>query len=61
MIEYIKTSIDILVDLKVSEKAQELETEYYRNSPNNVNNHEYEKLLWKLESDVRNFIKVIFY
>ena len=59
VIEYIKTSIDILVDLKVNEKAQEIESDFNQNRNNNSNVHEYEKLLWKSEADIRNFIRVI--
>jgi hypothetical protein len=59
VLEYIKTSIDILVELKVNEKAQELESEYYQSANSNTSIHEYEKLLWKLEADIRTFIKVI--
>ena len=62
VIEYIKSSIDILVDLRVSEKVQEIEEsakERYLNPETNIN--EYEKLLRKLESDTRMFIKVSSY
>lgn len=56
IIEYIKTSIEILIDLKVQEKCAEQlqqDSQLHSEEPNN-----YEKLLWKLESDIRNFIKV---
>lgn len=58
LIGYIKKSIEILVDIKVQDKLQasaEHLTSYY-GSDNTVN--EYEKLLRKLEADIRNFIKV---
>ena len=55
IINYIKNSIDILVDLKVEEKIAE------QKPSSNDNYQDYETLLRKLENDIRTHIKVIFY
>lgn len=59
IIEYIKSSIEILIDIKVKEQLQERENrinDTYNPDEEEVN--EYEKLLRKLESDIRIHIKV---
>ncbi len=59
IIEYIKRSIDILVDLKVQEQLQHNEKiKEDSNFTFEDSCSEYEKLLRKLESDIRNYIKV---
>ena len=63
IIEYIKSSIEILIELKVQEKLQEKdlkksETEEKFFFDDEVN--DYEKLLRKLENDIRTYIKVKF-
>ena len=62
IIDYIKSSIRILIDLNVQEKLQgrEKETEGNMRSFNfdEDQTNEYEKLLRKLEADIRTYIKV---
>ena len=65
IIEYIKSSIEILIDLKVQERMQERESQR-EEGDGNFNNfnfddetNEYEKLLRKLEADIRTYIKVV--
>jgi hypothetical protein len=61
LIGYIKQSIEILIDLKVQERLQERETKwegFYSQYGCEEGVNEYEKLLRKLESDIRNYIKV---
>ena len=54
ILEYIKNSIDILINLKVEERLEsEKNVEI-----NNTTENEYEVLLRKLESDIRIHIKV---
>ncbi len=63
IIEYIKSSIEILIDLKVQEKFQEKDQrkdEFSNNFSFEDDTNEYEKLLRKLESDIRTYIKVRF-
>jgi len=55
IIEYIKTSVDILINVKVEEKFSQLLGDE-RDSDNKMS--EYEPLLKKLESDIRQHIKV---
>ena len=64
MIGYIKSSIEILIDLKTQEKLQEIEAkkeDYVDNYDFGDGINEYEKLLRKLEGDIRSYVKVIFY
>jgi hypothetical protein len=61
IIGYIKSSIEILIDLKVQEKLQEIEVKKddfldHFDFGDGVN--EYEKLLRKLEADIRSYVKV---
>jgi len=56
IIEYIKNSIDILINLKVEEKL-EIEKNAGLNDQSDKQN-DYETLLRKLESDIRGHIKV---
>jgi hypothetical protein len=64
IIDYIKSSIKILIDLNVQEKLQEREREMEGNMRSfnfdDDQTNEYEKLLRKLESDIRTYIKVNF-
>ena len=50
ILEYIKNSIDILVDIKIEEKLNK--------SKNNEEEYDYESMLKKLEADIRSHIKV---
>ncbi len=71
MIEYIKSSIEILINLKVEEKINALKENREKSSQSNnkfqssnseddddVN--EYEKLLRQLESEIRTHIRVYY-
>ena len=60
LIEYIKSSIEILIDLKVQEKLLEKILKRQENSSDipEEETNEYEKLLRKLEGDIRSYIKV---
>ena len=57
IIKYIKESIEILVDLKVQakglQKTETIDAYYLENGVN-----KYEKLIMKLEEDIRNHIRV---
>ncbi len=55
IIEYIKTSLDILIDVKVEERIDNINREG-KDSVDKMN--EYEPLLKKLESDIRQHIRV---
>lgn len=55
ILEYIKNSIDILINLKVEERLEEKNVE---NLSLEDKQNEYEVLLRKLESDIRTHIKV---
>jgi len=57
IIDYIKNSIDILIDLKVEEKLEAIKKLNLSDEIEKQN--EYETLLRKLESDIRLHIKVI--
>jgi succinate dehydrogenase flavin-adding protein (antitoxin of CptAB toxin-antitoxin module) len=57
IIEYIKTSIDILVDIKVKDKIEAFFNNYH-NKLEGSNLEAYEELLQKSESDIRNHIKI---
>jgi hypothetical protein len=69
IIEYIKNSIEILINLKVEERLESeknnieknkiLIGEDYLNDKEIQNENSYEILLRKHESDIRNHIKVI--
>ena len=56
LIEYIKTSIDILIDLKVDEKLDSLKR---AQGIDDENSQDYESLLKKLEADIRQHIRVL--
>ena len=65
LLDYIKSSIEILVNIKVEEKMELNKLKF--SSENNIlstneeeNTNEYEKLLRQLESEIRNHIKVHF-
>jgi hypothetical protein len=69
LIEYIKSSIEILINLKVEEKINALKENREKSSqsnnkfqPSNSEDdddvNEYEKLLRQLESEIRNHIRV---
>lgn len=72
ILEYIKASIDIYVDLRADEllKNKTNKNKKENNNSNTSDNeyledletspNEYEKLLRKHEADIRNYIKVIF-
>ena len=57
IIDYIKASIEILINLKVDEKLKEKENEIDTFNFNYEDN-DYEKLLRKLEGDIRQHIQV---
>ncbi len=57
IIEYIKTSIDILVDMKVKKQIETFFSNYNMKNENS-NVEAYEELLRKSESDIRNHIKI---
>jgi hypothetical protein len=57
IIEYIKSSIDILIELKVEERMN-LEKKLLQDEEECMN--EYEALLRKLEGDIRQHIKVTY-
>ncbi len=56
VLEYIKNSIDILIDLKVQEKTEFLKKTNLEDEEEKQN--EYESLLRKLEGDIRTHIRV---
>ena len=58
IVEYIKNSIDILIDLKVEEKLDLERNSSINTKDDEERQNEYETLLRKLESDVRSHIKV---
>ena len=57
IIDYIRNSIDILIDLKVEEKLEAIKKLNLSDEEEEKQN-EYEVLLRKLESDIRTHIKV---
>ena len=69
LVEYIKTSIEILVGMKAEELLKERTKKKKKEKMNDssiteyedteTSTNEYEKLLRKHEADIRNFIKVI--
>jgi hypothetical protein len=56
IMEYIKSSIDILIDLKVEERMENTKRQTFGDSEDRIN--EYEPLLKKLEGDIRQHIRV---
>lgn len=56
ILDYIKNSIDIIVELKAEEKLEEYKKKSSMEEEENQN--EYESLLRKLESDIRQHIRV---
>ena len=57
IIKYIKSHLQILIEIQVSEKINELKQEINENfNENNINN--YEILLRRYEADIRNYIKI---
>ncbi len=65
ILDYIKSSIEILIDLKIQEKLENLKYENQNNSQDQVSFYddegvnEYEKYLRKMEAENRNHIKVL--
>lgn len=57
IIEYVKTSIDILVDIKVKKQIESFFNNYNFKTENS-NIEAYEDLLRKSEADIRNHIKI---
>lgn len=57
IIEYIKTSIDILVDIKVKKQIETFFSNYNIRSESS-DAEVYEELLRKYEADIRNHIKI---
>jgi hypothetical protein len=55
LIDYIKTSIDILIDLKVEERLEGIR----KSTEGDDKQGDYETLLRKLEGDIRQHIRVI--
>ena len=53
IMEYIKSSIDILIDLKVEERLENM-----KRASDSDDENDYESLLRKLESDIRAHIRV---
>jgi ABC-type lipopolysaccharide export system ATPase subunit len=58
IIDYIRNSIDILIDLKVEEKLEAIKKLNLSDEEEEEKQNEYEVLLRKLESDIRIHIKV---
>ena len=58
ILEYIKNSIDILINLKVEKKLESEKNANENNASLEDNQNEYEVLLRKLESDIRTHIKI---
>lgn len=58
IIEYIKTSIDILVDIKVKNQIETFFNNYHNKLEEFNSSEAYEDLLRKSESDIRNHIKI---
>lgn len=61
LIDYMKTHLSLLIDLKVSEKLSKQKTnpsEFYSTYGSETPSNEYEKLLRRYESDIRNYIKI---
>jgi len=56
ILDYIKNSIDILIEIKVEEKIEAWKKQYLEDDEDKQN--EYEPLLKKLESDIRQHIRV---
>ncbi len=68
IIGYIKSSIEILINLKVQEVLKERESKravssipIYDSYDNGDGINDYEKLLRKLESDIRGYVRVSSY
>lgn len=59
IIEYIKTSMDILINLKVEERLESEKHSIENNKTLEDHQNSYEILLRKYESDIRQHIKVI--
>lgn len=62
LIDYIKTHINLLIELKVNEKIAKLKInpiDYICSNGSNAPIDEYEKLLRRYESDIRNYIKYV--
>ena len=66
LLDYIKSSIEILVNIKVQEqmdlkKVRSTSDNNLLSTNEEESSKEYEKLLWQLESEIRNHIKVLIY
>jgi hypothetical protein len=66
LLDYIKSSIEILVNIKVQEqmdlkKVRSTSDNNLLSTNEEESCKEYEKLLWQLESEIRNHIKVLIY
>ncbi len=57
IIKYIKSHLQILIEIQVSEKINEIKNEINENS-NEININNYEILLRRYEADIRNYIKI---
>ena len=61
LIDYIKTHLTLLIDIKVSEKISQIKTnplEFISYYGTDIPCNKYEKLLRRYESDIRNYIKI---
>ena len=62
LIEYIRTHLNLLVDIKVNEKISKLENnpmEYISYYGSEIPSNGYEKLLRRYEGDIRNYIRMV--
>ena len=62
LIEYIRTHLNLLVDIKVNEKISKLENnpmEYISYYGTEIPSNDYEKLLRRYEGDIRNYIRMV--
>ena len=62
LIEYIKTNLNLLIDLKVNEKLSKIEKnpiEYISYYGSELPANDYEKLLSRYEGDIRNYIRMV--
>ena len=62
LIEYIKTNLNLLIDLKVNEKLSKIEKnpiEYISYYGSELPANDYEKLLRRYEGDIRNYIRMV--
>ena len=62
LIQYIKTHLNLLIDIKVNEKISQLEKapiEYISYYGTEIPANDYEKLLRRYEGDIRNYIRIV--